>query len=66
MLVLELERRRKDMTQQGLSQASGVGRTTITAFENTRMVPYQTQIDRIARVLGWEGDPYALLEEVPK
>jgi transcriptional regulator with XRE-family HTH domain len=66
MLILELERRKRDMTQEALSRASGVGRTTITAFENSRMVPYQSQIDRIARALGWEDDPHILLKEVPK
>lgn len=36
----------------------------IAWIETGRFVPYESQLDKIADALGWEGDPSELFEEV--
>lgn len=47
-----------------LARAAKMQAGTIAWIETGRFVPYESQLDKIADALGWEGDPSELFEEV--
>lgn len=51
MLRSEFERRRQGLTQHALAARSGVPQTYISLLERGRLVPTETELDRLARVL---------------
>lgn len=63
-LKITKEREEHDLTKQKLSFASHVPATTIGQIESGRFVPYGPQLERLARALGFLGDPAELLEPV--
>ena len=52
-------------SESKVSHVSGVHLSSISAIECGRLNPWPGQLRRLADALGWEGDPAALLEEVP-
>ena len=59
---LEMLRREAGMTQKRLADAAGVRQSEVSMLENGRHL--QMCLERIAAVLGFEGNPSDLLEEV--
>ena len=57
-------REERELTKQKLSFASHVPATTIGQIESGRFRPYPPQLERLARALGFLGDPAELLEPV--
>lgn len=64
MIRLELERRKKDMSQKRLGFAANVEAANISKAENHSPHLYRVQLERIAAVLGYDGDPETLLDEI--
>lgn len=52
-------------SQSAFARASGLNQATIHATLKGRLKPYDSQLLKMARALRWNGDPAALLEDVP-
>ena len=63
MLLLELERRKRGMTQAELGKLAGVDASYICRAERYGMA-YDGHLDKLASALGWEGPPANLMKEV--
>lgn len=61
---LAIVRKAKGMNRSQLARAAKMQAGTIAWIETGRFVPYESQLDKIADALGWEGDPSELFEEV--
>lgn len=66
MLRLSKVRIALGWSQSRLSRESGVHTSTVSAIERGRLNPWPGQLARIAEALSFEGDPSALLEDVPE
>ena len=57
---------RKDagMNRSDLARAAKMQPSVITWIETGRFYPYESQMEKIAAALGWEGDPTELFREV--
>lgn len=64
MLRLEQEIREKGWSFSETSHQSGVNQVTIGQIVAGRFVPYPVQLEKLARALGFEGEPAQLIEEV--
>jgi len=66
-LRLRYEREKGNMTRQALGARASVGPARVGGLELGRIVPCKDSVElrRLARALSWEGDPAALLEDVP-
>lgn len=64
MKRLEFMRRNQRKSQRGLGLEAGVNASYICNAERRGMVLYPGQAARIAKALGWTGDPMELFEEV--
>lgn len=64
MKRLEYMRREQRKTQRRLGDESGVNASYICNAERRGMVLYPGQAARLAKALGWSGDPMELFEEV--
>ena len=64
MIRLTEIRRDKGLNKTQLAQLATVHPAQIGQIESGRMVPYPPTLKRIAKALGWKGDPEELLEEV--
>jgi transcriptional regulator with XRE-family HTH domain len=51
MIRTEFERRRRGLTQHALADLSGVPQTYISLLERGRLIPTETELDRLAHVL---------------
>lgn len=61
---LKSERIKRGWNRAQLARAARMQAGTIAWIETGRFVPYQSQLEKIADALGWEGDPAELFEEV--
>jgi transcriptional regulator with XRE-family HTH domain len=64
--MLEITRQREAFgwTRRELGQRADLHPARVGAIENERVRPYDIELGRLARALGYSGDPSALLEEV--
>ena len=62
MIQLTKQRKRRGFTKSQLSYAARVPASTVGQIESGRFVPYGPQLERLARALGFLGDPAELLE----
>ena len=51
-------------SQAALARKAELNQTTVCNIETGRMVPYPSQLAKVARALGWPGDPGELLKDV--
>ena len=67
MKVLRKLRRQRGWSGAELARRARVNSVTVYELENGRRVPppQSVTLRRLARALGWQGEPAALLEEVP-
>jgi transcriptional regulator with XRE-family HTH domain len=63
MRLLELERRKRGMTQAELGGLAGVDASYICRAERHGMA-YDGHLGKLASALGWEGPPGNLMKEV--
>lgn len=54
----------KGITKSELARRANMQASVIGWIESGRFIPYESQLNKIAAALGWEGDPHELLEEV--
>ena len=40
--------------------------SSISQIESGRLIPYEKQVEKIAKALNWEEDPKELFAEVPR
>lgn len=59
-----LERRKLGWSQAELARQIGANPSSMSRVEKGKEPPYPLRAIRIARALGWEGDPAELFEEV--
>lgn len=64
MTLMRLLRRRKGMSLVDMSRATYYTSTYIGLIETGERRPSSATLETIAKALEWDGDPYALLEEV--
>ena len=67
MRRLELELRKRGITQVALAESAGIHRVTINRFLREKQDPSfepGRSAERIARALDWQEDAHALFEEV--
>ncbi|MDM8289306.1 helix-turn-helix transcriptional regulator [Slackia piriformis] len=64
MIVLEKERRARNISQRKLMQLTGVDSSYLSRAERMGMRLYPGQASRVAEALGWDGDPADLFKEV--
>ena len=64
MLVLELERRKRNLSLSGFSRLSGVDKGTLSKLEHKKLVPYPGHVKKLAAALNWSKDPAELFQEV--
>lgn len=57
------ERMKKGMSQAELARRIGANQSSLSRIERGKEPPYPLRSIRIARALGWEGDPAELFEE---
>lgn len=63
-LALEKERVDRGWSKAELARRARMNPSTVGLVEAGRLVPYPTQIGRLARALGWQGQPEDLLADV--
>lgn len=51
------------MNRSELARAAKMQAGVIAWIETGRFIPYESQLNKIADALGWEGDPSELFEE---
>ena len=63
----KLEKRLRELgeSQSWLARGAKMHPSTINLIVRGRMVPYESQLAKIAAAVEWPGDPAGLLEEVP-
>lgn len=59
-----LECKRQGVSQAELARRIGASASSMSATIKRKGPPYPLRAIRIARALGWEGDPAELFEEV--
>lgn len=50
--ILKSEREKRGWSQQQLGVLAGIGASDVQRIESRRMVPYPTQAERLAKILG--------------
>ena len=63
MMRLTMERERKGWSKQRLAQEARLSPVYVSQAESGRRVFYDSELDRVAAALGWDGKPEALLED---
>lgn len=63
-IVMGAVLRAKNMSAAELARRASMDRGTVSWILTGRYVPYESQLDKLAAALEWEGDKYELLEEV--
>lgn len=58
------ERQDQEWTRAELARRAGMNAATVGQIEAGRYLPYDVQLEKLARALGFHGCPDALLEEV--
>lgn len=64
MLRMELERKRRYMSQRKLAQLASMNQCSVSAVERGREIAWPKWRRNIADALEWRGDPAELFEEV--
>jgi ribosome-binding protein aMBF1 (putative translation factor) len=64
MLKLTVERETRDWSRTELGRRARIHPARVGQAERGRVVPYPVELARLAKALGWAGDPAALLDEV--
>lgn len=64
MKRLTEERELRHWSKAGLARRANLNPSTVGQIENGRLQPYDGQLAKIAKALGWVGSADALLEEV--
>lgn len=62
-ILLAALRRAAGLSQSALGREAGLNNVTISGAECGRLRLYDSQLDKLARALGYEGDPHDLLKE---
>lgn len=64
--MIELTRQRESFgwTKRELGARADVHPNRVGAIENDRVRPYPPELERLARALGYKGDPAGLVEVV--
>lgn len=62
-LIVKL-RQERGMNKAKLARATGMQQGTIGWIESGRFIPYDSQLEKIATALEWDGDLHDLLKEV--
>ena len=64
--MIELTRQRQGFgwTRRELGARADLHPARVGVIENGHVVPYPVELERLARALGYHGDPADLLEEV--
>jgi len=57
-------RQEAGLTKFALGILAHIHPSRVGQTENGHVVPYPVELERLARALGWEGEPAALLDEV--
>jgi ribosome-binding protein aMBF1 (putative translation factor) len=65
MLILTRARETQGWSRQELARRSRLTPGEVGKIEHARLVPYPSQLQRLAGALGWSGDPSELLAEIP-
>lgn len=60
-LKLTVEREQREWTRAELARRAGMNPGTVGLIENSRLVPYGSQLKKLAKALGWKGNPQDLL-----
>lgn len=63
MKVLEKVRREQEMNKADLARATKMQGSTIGQIESGRLIPYASQLRKIADALNWPEDPSLLLND---
>jgi ribosome-binding protein aMBF1 (putative translation factor) len=64
MLAITKERERKGLKKSELARRAEIQATTLGWIEEGRFKPYDSQLNKLAVALKWEGEPACLLSEV--
>ncbi len=64
MLKIVEVRKSKGLTQAGLARKAGVNQSSMCRIELGKEPPYPFRAQRIAKAIGWAGDPMDLFKEV--
>ena len=64
MRLVVMLRKQKGITQRGLAAKAHVNSMYMNLFETGRANPSAAQAKRVARALGYDGDPMDLFEEI--
>ena len=60
-MILKEERERQKLSRAGLARLAEMHASTVGMIEAGRLQPYDTQLEKLARALGWPGEPGALI-----
>jgi transcriptional regulator with XRE-family HTH domain len=58
------ERLRRNWSRAELARRAGLNATTVSLIESGRLLPYEAQLEKLARALGWPAGEAARLLEV--
>lgn len=64
MKLLTQKREDKGWSRSELARRAIMSAASVGQIENGRLLPYDSQLEKIARALGYQGDPAELMEEV--
>ena len=63
MKKLQQEREARGWSRSELARRARMANSTVGAIESGRLVPYQSQLEKLSKALDWAGDDPELLEE---
>lgn len=64
MLLITRLRTERGLTRTKLGALAEVHPARVGQVENGRVIPYAGELGRLARALGWHGEPEVLIEKV--
>ena len=62
-MIMKVMRQERGWSQSELARRAGLNQSTLNQIESRRLLPYPSQIQKLAQALDWKGDPQELLQE---
>jgi ribosome-binding protein aMBF1 (putative translation factor) len=63
MRRLQIERQRRGLSRSMLARLATMHPSTVGQIEAGRLVAYDSQLEKLARALGFDGEPAELMDE---
>lgn len=62
-MIMKVMRKELGWSQSELARRAGLNQSTLNQIESGRLLPYPSQIQKLAQALNWKGNPEDLLQD---